>query len=245
MKKIFLMFCMISFSAFGQLKLEQSNDMISGELKDPKETMSFTIDYAHPEIVISFFLPNSKEITWMVSELEISLSSWSSNTNTTATMEKKDQRLFKKLLYLLQIELNSVREIENQLLSLPIHYLFKAVELMSLYAVDSNIEIIIPRVSTRSIAHICNLVGTSRYAFWDAYGVAKYKLFTVGGHGVCKGHCGIGCPTVMPGGGFVYNYTQDCFNHDACHTEEGSQLGECRDEYIAAIDDFFSIITCP
>lgn len=115
----------------------------------------------------------------------------------------------------------------------------KMTELLTMYGVGAPIEGTTVRPTTKSVTSLCSSIMDLRLAWWDSNGEDKSKHFIVGGHGVCKGHCGAGCPT---SGGV--NYTQDCFNHDACVGEENGCAacgwGVCGDEWWSAVDDWAS-----
>ena len=53
----------------------------------------------------------------------------------------------------------------------------------------------------------------------------------------CLGRCGPGCGA--PPSATIQIFTQDCLNHDLCTRATGTILGECKDEWLAAGDDFF------
>ncbi len=53
------------------------------------------------------------------------------------------------------------------------------------------------------------------------------------------GRCGAGCASNPPNNGHtVQRFTQHCLNHDLCTRATGAILGQCRDEWLAAADDF-------
>ncbi len=105
-----------------------------------------------------------------------------------------------------------------------------------------------PRAAlTRSWNSLCSLVGTRQTATYD-------KLFS----GVvarqrrvsqcyeqetgCFGRCGVGCNRLQPAR--MQRFTQDCFNHDFCARDLGSEHPACADEFEAAADDFFYATDC-
>lgn len=59
----------------------------------------------------------------------------------------------------------------------------------------------------------------------------------------CAGRCGTGCFQIFQKK--KSQYTQECFNHDLCHRQHGSLMGECGDEFWAAADGYRNAPDCP
>jgi hypothetical protein len=98
----------------------------------------------------------------------------------------------------------------------------------------------------KSYTSLCGLTGTTISGSYTVSG----QTYTESGQlgpcyskpNECLGRCGKGC-TGAPGNS-IQRFTQDCFNHDLCTRSTGDVLGECSDEFRAAIDDFFFAQDC-
>ena len=75
---------------------------------------------------------------------------------------------------------------------------------------------------------ICDRRHTWTYGHYVTKYATKYVLAPIGEESSqCYGRCGAYC-------GFFQIYTGDCLGHDLCHRIEGSQLGVCSRQFVAA-----------
>ena len=96
---------------------------------------------------------------------------------------------------------------------------------------------------------ICEAVGTTRLASFylkgDSLRVPQLIDLPVGEpETMCRGRCGWGC--AQDGLQIRHNqYTQECFNHDACHWIHHKQMGVCADAFWAAAASYVFAPDCP
>ena len=96
---------------------------------------------------------------------------------------------------------------------------------------------------------ICEAIGTSHLASFflkgDGMHVPQLIDLPVGEPETqCRGRCGWGC--AQNGLQVRHNqYTQECFNHDACHWIHHEQLGVCADAFWAAAASYAFAPDCP
>lgn len=92
------------------------------------------------------------------------------------------------------------------------------------------------------VTMICEFVGKEHQAEYSVGSDIVRALVLVGAEDSrCRGRCGFGCPFF---GGTAGQYTQECLNHDVCHTDRGEQLGECADEFWIAAASYVSAPDC-
>lgn len=218
--------------------------LLEGSVTSLGKTLRFVVDETQSDSVILRFGFPGKQVIWRLGlegDRAISLHTIGADT----TLNDADRKLLNDLLYILQLQPRELTDVSNPANAHALSLLWKTTELMVEFPPGIPAQGRTTFDATKAVTKLCNYVGRSRTAYWDNAVQTRFKNFIVGGHGVCKGHCGAGCPVTPPGGGSpAYNYTQDCLNHDACHTEEGQQLGVCKDEWLAAADDFLSS-ACP
>ena len=89
-----------------------------------------------------------------------------------------------------------------------------------------------------SIGH--NITGT--YDITEGTPVTESETVGPCASGECFGRCGAGCGS--PPDPLIQRFSQDCFDHDLCARAAGEWFGPCRDEWIAAADDFLSAPDC-
>jgi hypothetical protein len=90
---------------------------------------------------------------------------------------------------------------------------------------------------------ICSSVGQPHEATFTIEDEIKTVTMVVGEiETKCRGRCGTGCGQY---GQWRHNqYTQECFNHDACHSTTGEQLGPCAEAFWAATASYTSAPDC-
>jgi TusA-related sulfurtransferase len=99
-------------------------------------------------------------------------------------------------------------------------------------------------VGTQAIESLCDVTGgtvTGRYDIKKGKNAKQLEETVQVGpcynqSNECLGRCGPGCGA--PPDETVQRFTQDCLNHDLCTRATGKIFGQCRDEWIAAADDF-------
>jgi len=95
----------------------------------------------------------------------------------------------------------------------------------------------------KSWTMICDAIGHEMWAQYSANSKLVQILAPVGDVATrCRGRCGGGC-----GSGedhTAYSYTQECLNHDMCHSIEGQQLGVCADEMRDAVLSYLFAPRC-
>ncbi|MEM1202416.1 MAG: hypothetical protein AAGN66_04240 [Acidobacteriota bacterium] len=227
------------------LDLEDRGGMLEGSAVTEVGQIDFQVDYALTDYTAVSYVMNGKRITWSIDLQErgvLTLDGRSVESRAIVPMEKQDAVAFKSLLHAFELHGPQLAKIEDPVNSTAVRHLVKTTELLSMYGVGLPLQGQKQIDIGRAITSLCNHVGSWRAAIWDANGTTKSKNFIVGGHGVCKGHCGGGCPSGDR------EYTQDCLNHDACVGEEGAcaacPVGVCGDEWWAASDDYVSAPSC-
>ncbi len=102
------------------------------------------------------------------------------------------------------------------------------------------------RLGEKSFPSLCGITGSIISGSYTVSGQTHTESGQLGPcyskPNECLGRCGAGC-TGAPGNS-IQRFTQDCFNHDLCTRGTGGVLGECSDEFWAAIDDFFFAQDC-
>ncbi len=93
----------------------------------------------------------------------------------------------------------------------------------------------------KRIASLCGSTGKQATGTYTVHGKTFTETVKVGpcynAQNECLGRCGPGCGA--PPSPTIQIFTQDCLNHDLCTRATGTILGECKDEWLAAGDDFF------
>ncbi|MEM9555278.1 MAG: hypothetical protein AAGC60_13565 [Acidobacteriota bacterium] len=227
------------------LDLRDQGGLLEGSAFTDIGRIDFDVDYALAQAYTVGYLMNGKRIEWSIDlggEQTLTLEGRDLKTGAVSKMEERDKAAFDQLLYAFELYRHKLDAIEDPANKEAVRILVKTSELLSTYGVGLDLEGQTRIDSARAITSLCSAVGTWRNAYWDANGTNKVKAFVVGGHGVCKGHCGGGCPSGDR------EYTQDCLNHDACVGEEGAcaacPVGVCGDEWWAASDDYVSAPSC-
>lgn len=89
---------------------------------------------------------------------------------------------------------------------------------------------------------LCGQMGEMVTAEYEARGTVYHPQVVLGDPSQrCRGRCGKGCGWGHWGG---HTYTQECLNHDMCHTIEGTQLGECTEELRDAVASYLFAPAC-
>lgn len=251
---LFLLLLVLPGAAQAQTELESFQPeltardlggLIEGSAQTEVGEITFKVDYALKDYTAVTYSMNGKQITWTIDlthEGSLSLRGYSLETGAIANMEKRDAVAFEKLNYTFEILQPKLARLRNGMNEHALDQLTKTAELLSTYSIGLPIDGQKKLESSFSITSLCHLVGSRRTAVWDANGTTHAKSFVVGGHGVCKGHCGGGCPSG------ARSYTQDCLNHDACVGEENAcarcPVGVCGDEWWSASDDYVRAPDC-
>lgn len=89
---------------------------------------------------------------------------------------------------------------------------------------------------------ICNKIGQIHEGQFTALGFTKILTAPIGMKDTeCYGRCGAGCGTWPDD---MFKYTQECFEHDLCNRDQGTQLGECSDEFWIAASGYLFAPRC-
>lgn len=94
---------------------------------------------------------------------------------------------------------------------------------------------------------ICEFIGHPRvatYTLRDSARSTRSSTWIVGDpESGCRGRCGFGCGQAIPQWRSK-QYTQECLNHDACHSETGAQLGVCASAFWSATASYLFAPNC-
>lgn len=96
---------------------------------------------------------------------------------------------------------------------------------------------------------ICELIGRPLIAQYVLPGAEdkapSTSVWTVGDPATyCKGRCGWGCAQKIPQRS-KNQYTQECFDHDACYSDTGALLGVCKKTFWIAAASYVFAPNCP
>lgn len=134
------------------------------------------------------------------------------------------------------------RGVADALLStLGVLYRYPPNEFLDLNLPDEETKKTNPEVWTS----LCDSIGNNVTGDYDIVeGTPITENETVGpcASGECFGRCGAGCSS--PPDPLIQRFTQSCFDHDLCARATGEWYGPCRDEWIAAMDDFLRASDC-
>ena len=225
-----------------ELRLSDDSALISGEAGASEGPLvQFSADYAVPNVVTVVFTTADRELSVVVDSAakRATFFGRSLQSGRAATMRDFDRIWLKEVVHLFQTKYEAIDKFSSETSRDALITLLKVVELLSAIEVGRDLDFEVSAPQNRAWTSLCSQLGRSRQAFWDNDVQTRFKNFIVGGHGVCKGRCGAGCPWFADPA-----YTQDCLNHDACAGEEGQQLGVCSDEWNAAADDFLFAPDC-
>jgi hypothetical protein len=225
-----------------RLLIEDTGGRIEGAvIANHRRAFEFSADYSiSGEVVLNF---TSKSQSTQVSvDLQIKTATFRGTdlrTGQQLVMQGTTKREFRQLLHLLQLNRDRLMELQDPVNARALDLLGKTTELMAMFDQGRMIEVTISAPVQKGWTSLCSAIGQSRTAYWTNATQSRSMSFTVGGHGVCKGRCGAGCPWFADPA-----YTQDCLNHDACAGEEGEQYGVCSGEWNSAADDFLFAPDC-
>jgi hypothetical protein len=244
--RAFLVALVVSIGGLGTVHAAtldaNTESRISGRDDPARTTFSATRLQDPEDIRVEISLPNAKAIIALVnySTQSLSIRSIARGTGKPIALSAEDVKALKELSRGLPPMHNKIGDALGSVISYVSETPVGVIIEINISPSDDDGK---PKADfdSRSIKSLCTV--RRAVGFWDVNQNKFSKATDIGpcynAANECMGRCGAGCASNPPNNGHtVQRFTQHCLNHDLCTRATGAILGQCKDEWLAAADDF-------
>lgn len=206
--------------------------------------VSYSVEQSSPEIlIVEVLLPSGKSIRAEIHSgtQTVSVRSLAQRDGVVAPLSSLDHDVLRRLALPADPPAAKSALVEALARTLSFVSSYPPGEVLDYSSLDR------PRTSEpKRISSLCGRTGKTATGTFTVNGSTFNQTVQVGpcynAQNECLGRCGPGCGA--PPSATIQIFTQDCLNHDLCTGATGTILGQCKDEWLAAADDFFFGADC-